>query len=244
MTPREAVPGRTEAQSGAEVRRVSAREGYQLWAPTYDDDPNPLLALEERGLDPLLPNLKGKDVLDVGCGTGRWLRKLQNRGARSAVGVDLAAEMAVRAAVSPFLRGSLVLADCLFLPLRERVADVILCSFTLGHIADIHALGYELARVARQRADVFLTELHPDAQARGWRCGFRHATGPIEVQGFVYTRHDVECAFGCEGLSLQAVHDLRLGEPERLIFARAGKSGMFEAACRAPAVVVYRFAVR
>ena len=52
---------------------VSVQEGYERWAPTYDHDPNPLLALEERQLKLMIPPLKGKRVLDLACGTGRWL---------------------------------------------------------------------------------------------------------------------------------------------------------------------------
>ena len=63
-------------------RWVSPHEGHVLWAPSYEETPNALLALEERTLDPLLPDLRGKSVLDLACGTGRWLGK---RGVRSVV---------------------------------------------------------------------------------------------------------------------------------------------------------------
>ena len=52
---------------------VSAAEGYERWAPIYDDAPNPLLAREERYLLPLLIDLGDKAILDLACGTGRWL---------------------------------------------------------------------------------------------------------------------------------------------------------------------------
>ena len=87
------APRARDAGGGASVRRVSAAEGYKLWAPAYDRDPNPLLALEERQLTPLLPDLKQKAVIDVACGTGRWLEKLMDRGARSGFGVDLSRAM-------------------------------------------------------------------------------------------------------------------------------------------------------
>ena len=36
---------------------LSPAEGYRLWATTYDDEPNPMLSLEQRILEPLLPSL-------------------------------------------------------------------------------------------------------------------------------------------------------------------------------------------
>ncbi len=225
----------------SERRRVSAQEGYRLWAATYDDDPNPLLALEERGLDLLLPSLEGKEGLDVGCGTGRWLRRLFVRGARSVVGVDFTAEMTARAAANPLLRNRLILADCVSLPFRPQIADFIVCSFTVGHVGNIRALARELSRVSRPRAELFVTDLHPEAQARGWRCGFRYLHGSVELEGFVHTQRDTERSFGSEGFNLVGCHDLRLGEPEKPVFARAGKSSFFREACAVPAVVVYHF---
>ena len=36
-------------------RRVTVQEGHSLWAQTYDREPNPLLALEERELEDKFP---------------------------------------------------------------------------------------------------------------------------------------------------------------------------------------------
>ena len=70
------------------TRQVSTLEGHALWADTYDGAANPLLALEELAMEPLLPDLAGQYVADLACGTGRWLEKLLRRGAREALGVD------------------------------------------------------------------------------------------------------------------------------------------------------------
>jgi len=226
---------------GQGVVCVSAGEGYKLWAETYDDDPNPLLALEERGLCPLLPDLRCKDALDIGCGTGRWLSTLLGRGARSVVGVDASAAMIVRAASKPLFRNRLVLADCLALPLRAQVTDVIVCSFAVGHVLNTRALASELARVARPHADVFVTDMHPEAQARGWRCAFRRENKTVEISSSAHTPEDLRRSFELEGFKLVQSRDLRLGEPERRIFSEARKDHIFEAACSTPAVLVLQF---
>jgi len=237
-----AVLQASKTQRGELVKRVvSAKEGYRLWAATYDDDPNPLLALEERGVFPILPGLRYKDALDVGCGTGRWLQTFLSLGARSVLGVDYSAEMMVRAAGKPVLRNRLVLGDCLALPLRARVADVVVCSFVVGHVLKLRTFASELSRVSRLHADVFITEMHPDAQASGWRCAFRRGNKTVEVSGLTHTPADLRKTFESEGFELVLCRDLRLGEPERRIFAKAGKGHLFEAACSLPAVLVLQF---
>jgi len=228
-------------QGSVDTHFVSVQEGYKLWAATYDDDPNPLLALEERGLCPMLPDLRRKDALDIGCGTGRWLRALLDRGARSVVGVDFCAEMIGRASIKRFLRTRLVLADGLALPLRARMADVILCSFTVGHVLNTRLLAKELARVARPHADVFVTDMHPDAQARGWRCAFRRTDQTVEIRTFAHALEDLRSSFDCEGFKLVKSGEFCLGEPERRIFWVARKENIFETACSVRAVLVLHF---
>ncbi|MGD0226654.1 MAG: methyltransferase domain-containing protein [Terriglobia bacterium] len=92
---------------------ISVEEGYERWAPTYDRDPNPLLALEERQLQLMIPPLKGKRVLDLACGTGRWLAWLMAAGATSGVGVDSSRAMLDVAKGKSAARSRLVQADCL-----------------------------------------------------------------------------------------------------------------------------------
>ncbi len=53
---------------------MDAVAAHRLWAATYDEAPNPLLALEGRLLKPLLPRTRGLLVVDVACGSGRWSR--------------------------------------------------------------------------------------------------------------------------------------------------------------------------
>ena len=220
---------------------VSALQGYKLWAATYDSDLNPLLALEERVLRPMLPELRHKDALDIGCGTGRWLCTLVNLGARSVIGVDASPEMILCARAKPSLRGRLVIADTARLPLRPKSADVILCSFTTGHVFNTRVLASELKRVARPGADVFVTDMHPAARARGWRCAFRSAGRTVEIKTFIHAVPDLRDSFEGEGLSLVKSGDFRLGEPERRIFTAAGKHARFEGVRAVPAVLVLHF---
>jgi len=231
----------TDPQPGPETLRVSAREGYDLWAATYDAEPNPLLALEERGLHPMLPDLEGKDALDIGCGTGRWLSALHQLGARSVLGVDSSAVMIARAAAKPLLHSRLICADGLALPLRAQLADLVVCSFMLGHLPSPRALACQLARVARPRADLFLTDMHPEAHARGWRSAFRRADQTIEIRTFFHAPDDIRSAFEAEGFKFVKSSDFHVGEPERRIFGAARKDHIFQAASSVPAVLILHF---
>lgn len=234
----------TEAHEGAKVeprrpRRASLLEGYRLWADSYDK-PNPLHTLEERVLLPHVPALRGKVVLDVACGTGRWLRRLLGRGARAGFGVDLSPEMLAQAARNS-LAGRLVRADCSALPLQSQTADVIICSLAIGHLPEPGKLAKELARTARPGADVFLSDFHPAAHARGWQRTFRHGDELVEVPSCAHPLDSVRREF--ESADFQVVHceEPHLGEPERPIFAWRGKADLLAAASETPALYVFHF---
>src|SRR5690242_16204150 len=80
------------------VEILSTKDGYDRWAAVYDDDGNPLVALEEPLVDQLLPDVNGLHIADVGCGTGRHTMRLASRGAR-VIGIDFSEEMLRRARV-------------------------------------------------------------------------------------------------------------------------------------------------
>jgi ubiquinone/menaquinone biosynthesis C-methylase UbiE len=222
-------------------RVVAVEEGYELWAPTYDSDPNPLLALEERMLGALLPSLTGKDVLDVASGTGRWLERLVRSGARRAVAFDLSPAMLAVANAKPGIRQHLVRAHCMALPFRSGMADLVICSFALSHVPDLGLLARELASVARPGADCYVSDVHPAAYARGWRTGFRHVGRSVEITSIIRSVDQVREAFASQGFESRRLLESSLGEPERPIFVQAGRGHLFDEAARVRAVFICHF---
>lgn len=216
---------------------VTVNEGYALWAPSYDHDPNPLLALEERTLEGLLPDLAGKPVLDIGCGTGRWLQ----RRFRSATGVDLSADMLSQASKKPGLQGRLVRGDCLALPFRSEAADFVMCSFVIGHVRDLNMFARELARVTRPRADCYVTDVHPAACAMDWRTSFRHAGGRTEIVTFARSVAGIQDVITTQGFGLIGSFEPCLGAAEKPIFERARKQHLFDQLAEIPALLVCHF---
>jgi ubiquinone/menaquinone biosynthesis C-methylase UbiE len=220
---------------------VTAAEGYERWAPLYDDGPNPLLAREERHLLPLLVDLHDKQILDLACGTGRWLDKLMAHGAASGVGIDCSAAMLRVAAKKDAITGRLARATCESLPFSAAVFDLAICSFALGHIRDLGSMVRELARVTKPGADVFVSDLHPEAYARGWRVGFRDKATAVQIEMLPRLAEEIVPAFCSKGFECLAHAPLRLGDPEAPLFARAGKVHSFAETCQLPAVLVCHF---
>lgn len=231
----------TDPRCSANSRVLRPREAYRLWAPTYDS-PNPLLALEERVLGQLiLPAVAGRDVVDLGCGTGRWLPRVLAAGARNAVGIDQSWEMLAQAARKSGLKAHLLRGDCSALPLVNGCADVLICSFVLGYVPDLEAFAREIARIARCRADLFISEFHPEARSRSWRRSFRYKDQVFEIEDYRHSPAQLCGSLAAYGFRLNACQEAAFGEPERRIFTMRGKAALFEEARAIPAALLWHF---
>jgi SAM-dependent methyltransferase len=223
------------------ARFLPPADAYALWAQTYDSDPNPLLALEERELFPLLPRLEGAFVLDLACGTGRWLNLLLARGARRGVGVDLSLEMLAQAQRKHALRQGLVRADCTAIPIATGVADLAVCSFAASYVADLNLLASELSRVLPRGGCLILSDFHPSGLERGWRRTFRHDGEVIEIANFKFSVDHLCGTFQEYGFRLERMVSPCFGEAERPIFKRCGKEQLFERSQPGPAIFISSF---
>ena len=212
---------------------VSAREGYELWAGTWEDSGSPIVALEERYLTTWLSGPRPHCALDVGCGTGRWTARL------GAIGIDASPAMIAVASRKHGLAGRLALADAGSLPIAGGVADLVLCTLTLGHIAAWAAALRELSRVLTPGGTLILTDFHPAAATHGWRRTFRHDGRVYELENHIYSVPELREA--APQLHLAESVDARFDLPERELFVRAGRTEQFEAACTVPAVLLTRW---
>ncbi len=96
-----------------------------------------------------LEGLNGKEVLDVGCGTGFLVHLLQEAGF-DAVGVDPSKGM-LEAAIKtyPQLRESVFEAGAERLPFIDNNFDVVIASGSLVHVPEIEDAAREMIRVLR-----------------------------------------------------------------------------------------------
>jgi SAM-dependent methyltransferase len=217
------------------VTKVSALTGHRIWAPHYDDGPNPVLALESRVLRPVLDRCAAKRVIDVGCGTGRWMRYFVHR-QTSVFGVDICPEMLRQAMGDACLRTRLALGDVLHLPFAGASASLILCSFALGYIANLTAMFAEIGRIAEPCATVVVSDLHPDAVSAGWTRSCKVDGRSYDIEHHAHSDAEILRAALSAGLTLERKMHACLGPPEFPILERAGKSASFESLSKVRAV--------
>ncbi|HEX2523443.1 MAG TPA: class I SAM-dependent methyltransferase, partial [Terriglobia bacterium] len=215
-------------------------EGHELWAACYDEFPNPLLHLEERCLTQILPDLGGFSIADVGCGTGRWLRRWVTQGPKLCIGVDFSPAMLGRAQAEARLRGRLIQAELPQIPLRTESMDVAICAFVLGYLPQLSPFAEELGRILRPGGRLFCTDLHPATQELGWKRSFRLADKAIEIRSRPRSVEEVSDCFD-SNFTQVAPKVFWLGDPERPLFEQAGKLDLFEQASRYPSLIIFEW---
>lgn len=221
---------------------LTPAEGYRVWADTYDRESNPMLSLETRIVEPLLPRLAGCDVIDLGCGTGRWFEHLKNAGARTLLGVDASQEMLAQAKAK--LNGSafFLCADFSCISIRNASADIVLCNFVLSYMDDAEDFIVFASSLLRPGGSFFLSDVHPGtAAALKWRRGVQVQSRFEEIR--TTNRSISEIVRFCHraGLDSKVQVEPTFGDQERIIFEQHGKAGYFDSVRDYPAIYVLQF---
>jgi SAM-dependent methyltransferase len=173
---------------GVEVPPMSSVDGYDGWAPTYDDPGNGIFEIEEPIVHPILDRLPVGVAVDAACGTGRHTARLAERG-HQVHGFDTSSRMlAVARAKVPGAR--FAAADLRSLPLPDSSVDLVVCALSLAHVEHLEPVFREAARVLRTGGHLVISDtrghfigstLYPlikwDLQDRlGYIPTWRHAT--------------------------------------------------------------------
>jgi len=216
--------GNEQNDSDAVPEVVATSVGYDRWASIYDDDANPLPILEGTLADQLLGELRGLEVLDLGCGTGRHAISMAARGAR-VTAVDFSEGMLERAKQK---RGD---ANITFqvcdltkpLPFAAATFDLILCALVLDHIADLEGFFHEMRRLCRASGYAVVSTVHPAMMLRGVQARFRDPDSDSEIRpkSYPHEMSDYVMAATRAGFVFDHLSEHSVGEELAKRFERA-----------------------
>lgn len=196
---------------------VAVAHAYDRWATQYDDDRNATRDLDAEVVRRAALRLDGRDVLEIGCGTGKntaWLAA----SARHVVAMDFsngmlsAARRRVRAPNVRFVQHDIRERW----PVGDSAADVVVGNLVLEHIQDLAPVYAEAARVLRPGGRLFLCELHPFRQLRGGQAHFTdaHTGETVHVAAFTHSASEYVNAGIAVGLVLRELGEwLETGAP-------------------------------
>jgi malonyl-CoA O-methyltransferase len=200
------------------IERIDPQSAYGLWARTYPPRPhNPLMEVEHEAVLASLPDVRGLTVLDAGCGSGRYLQALTERGAR-AIGMDLSEAMLARARETT---AGVARADLRALPFDAMSIDLVVCGLALGDFAEIELALTEIARVLRPGGRVVYSVVHPAGESAGWSRTFESDGRRLAIEGFWHPvdRHRHACA--AAGFTIEEWREPELAGQRAALVVRA-----------------------
>lgn len=169
--------------------RKNNRDYYDEFADWYEKgrDRGYHALIDDLEVDLLADYIDGKEVLEVGCGTGLILDRVAQR-AQRAVGIDISKGMLHQAVA----RGlDVAQGDVTALPFADESFDVVYSFKVLAHIQDIDRALAEMARVTRPGGHLLLEFYNPYSL----RYLAKRAAGPKKIsrktdESAIYTRWD------------------------------------------------------
>ena len=208
------------------------QQAYDRWAASYDDDKNATRDLDAMVVRRAHLPLKDKDVLELGCGTGKNTVHLAAE-SRSVIAMDFSEGMIARA------HERIVTQNVRFVrhdvrdtwPVEADAVDLVVANLILEHVHDLAPVYFEAARVLRPGGQLFICELHPYRQLAGGQAHFvDQRTGEtVYVDVHVHTVSEfvntgLETGFRLLSLGEWIEETAPMGTPPRLL------SLLFEAA--------------
>lgn len=188
---------------------LEAGEAYERLAAAYPPHAhNRLMEMEQAALLGLLAGVRPRRALDLGCGSGRYLRLLSGLGQPEVVGADLSPAMLARARESG--RG-VVRAGASLLPFVADSFDLVVCALVVGHVTSLDPVIAEVARVLRPGGVLAYSDLHPAGTLAGWERSLPDAEGrSVSLVQHLHLHEDHLGACRRAGLVVEEIREPRV----------------------------------
>lgn len=164
------------------------KKAYNSWAEQYDTNENRTRDMDMKSTIETLSQYEFKNVLELGCGTGKntvWLMTKAER----IIGFDFSEEMLniakkkISDSKVEFKKADLTKNW----QVENQFADLVTSSLTLEHIADLNHIFIQANQKLTENGIFFISELHPFRQYIGSKAKYETENGIEELK--VFTHH-------------------------------------------------------
>ena len=177
---------------------MSIEKAYNSWADQYDTNNNKTRDLDALATIEVLSNYGFKNVLELGCGTGKNTHWLLNKAERI-LGLDFSSEM-LNIAKEKITDGKVEFQKADLnqeWKVENQFADLVTSSLTLEHIHDLNHIFGQAFNKLKVNGLFFICELHPFKQYVGSKAKYESENGIEELT--VFTHHISDYIENAEG---------------------------------------------
>lgn len=166
---------------------MSIREAYNVWSEVYDSNLNKTRDLDLVVSKKLLSERSFKNILEIGCGTGKnteWLTEICDK----ITSVDFSEnmfEIAKSKIKSP--KVTFIQADInMGWNFTDEKFDLIMFNLVLEHIENLEHIFNQANQKISENGEIFISELHPFRQYIGSKAKFEINNQLTELKVFVH----------------------------------------------------------
>ncbi|PIT87283.1 MAG: hypothetical protein COU31_03770 [Candidatus Magasanikbacteria bacterium CG10_big_fil_rev_8_21_14_0_10_40_10] len=165
---------------------LPAKTGYNEIAKQYKAMHNYLDEFEQDKLIPLLGDIAGLEVLDVGAGSGRLLNRLLKKGAKiTALDSSKCMLKLIRPQIKDQLK-EIKIGQAESLPFIDQSFDIVLAVFLIVHLKDPSVFLREAWRVLRPAGHLLITNVNQKKPV-----AVDIAQGRVAVESFYHRPSDI-----------------------------------------------------
>jgi malonyl-CoA O-methyltransferase len=186
---------------------LSTQSAYDEWADHYDDE-DPSVLLDQPFLLNSLQPFAGCRILDLGCGTGRYLRLASHDAVL--VGLDLSRGMLERARrqTLPAIGARWVQASVECIPFGSQSFDRVVSGLVVDHVHGLADFFRGIATMLRPGGRAIVTAVHPEMQRKtGPTVRFTAAGREYRTEGTIHEKADILTAIQQAGLSIEQLQE-------------------------------------
>ena len=212
------------------IRETEPEAAYDLWAKAYDHQPHNLMLALDKGLFSQLSEkitIQNREIIDVGCGTGRhWYDLLKQQPARL-VGYDVSREM-LGILKQKFPAQEIHRQTSHKLDQPANRFNLLISTLTMAHIPDIRAALHEWSRVVKPGGDMIITDYHPATLEKGGQRTFYYQGKTVAVKNYIHPLGTLLHTAGSCGLEVVDIIEKRIDQSMRSWYEKQGALAVYE----------------
>jgi ubiquinone/menaquinone biosynthesis C-methylase UbiE len=217
--------------SGKAVTEKSAVEAYDLWSNDYDKQPdNLMLHLDGKLFNHLISqiNIQGKQVADIGCGTGRHWSVIFDKQPGALTGFDVSGGMLQKLKEKYPQAQIRKITDNLFSDVPDQTYNVIISTLTVAHIENIEEALQSWARLLKSGGDIIITDFHPHTLAFGGKRTFKHNNAVMAVRNYVHPIYTIKDVLLRNNFQLMSQEEIKIDESMKPFYTKQNAMHVFE----------------
>jgi len=215
----------------AVIKETGVVEAYNIWADNYDMQPgNLMLDLDEIIFNGLLNSIDvtGKQIADIGCGTGRHWENILQKEPAGLIGFDVSPGMVKKLKDKYPEANAKVITDNHYPNISDNSFDIIVSTLTIAHIENIEEALNAWSRIMKAKGEMIITDFHPTALATGGQRTFKHGGNHVVVKNFVHPIALIKCLLLKAGFELINEREIKIDETVKHYYSAQNALHVYE----------------